>query len=96
MHAAIYEVELVDKERATTNLTENVVPGTALAPGLVAGYWIEVGENRGLSVIVFDSEDATRAFMEEGDPPPTDLIRFHRREIGEVVAHTTARETAKQ
>ena len=96
MHAAIYEVEIVDRERATTNLTANLVPRTAEAPGLVAGYWIGVGEDRGLSVIVFDSEDAARAYMDEGDPPPPDLVRFHRSEIGEVVAHTEARDAARQ
>jgi hypothetical protein len=95
MHAAIYEVE-IDTERARTNLTANLVPRTAEAPGLVAGYWIRVGEDRGLSVIVFDSEDAARAYMDDGDPPPADLVKFHRAEIGEVVAHTEARDAARQ
>jgi hypothetical protein len=88
MHAAILEVRLVDRERATSNLQENIVPGAASAPGIVAGYWIDIGENRGLSVIVFDSEDAVRAYMDSGEPPPPEIVEFVRREVGEVVAHT--------
>jgi hypothetical protein len=88
MHAAIFEVQLVDRERAASNLKQNVVPAAADAPGIVAGYWIDVGEDRGLSVIVFDSEDHARAYMDSGDPPPPDVVKFDRRAIGEVVAHT--------
>jgi hypothetical protein len=88
MHAAIFEVEIVDRERATSNLKDNLVPATAGAPGLVAGYWIDAGENRGLGVVLFDSEEHARAFMDSGEPPPADLVKFVRRDIGEVVAHT--------
>jgi hypothetical protein len=88
MHAVVFEVTLVDRERAQANLDENLVPATAQAPGIVAGYWIQVGADRGVSVVVFESEDDARAYLDQGDPPPADLVKIERRELGEVVAHT--------
>jgi hypothetical protein len=88
MHAVIFEVQIVDRESATSNLKDSIVPTAAEAPGIVAGYWTDIGDDRGLSMIVFESEDAARSYMDSGDPPPPELVKFVRREIGEVVAHT--------
>jgi hypothetical protein len=90
MHAAILDVEVVDRERATTNLRTNVVPRAARAPGFVAGYWLDAGDNRGHGVIVFESEETARAYMDSGEPPPPDLVRIIGSQIVEVVAHAEA------
>jgi hypothetical protein len=90
MHAVIFDVEIVDMERATANLSTNVVPGAAQAPGFVAGYWLNLGNDRGHSVIVFESEEKARAYMDSGEPPPPDLVKFLGAQIVEVAAHAEA------
>ncbi|MBV8937703.1 MAG: hypothetical protein JO095_18130, partial [Alphaproteobacteria bacterium] len=42
---------------------EQVVPQTCQAPGFVSGYWTRAGSS-GLSMTVFESEDAARAASE--------------------------------
>ena len=68
-------------------LHEELVPGLSQAPGFVGGYWVELGENQGTSVVVFESEDAARRVADHAKPPETDAFTVERFDIGEVVAH---------
>ena len=89
MHAVVISVTVNDREAATTNLRENVVPRVSQAPGFVAGYWVALGpEKGGRSVIVFESEEAARGV--EGQirsMPAGDEVTFESIDVGEVVAH---------
>ncbi len=87
MHAVVMNVTINDPERALTALRDEVVPRVSQAPGFVAGYWMRADGNRGMSVIVFESEDAARGASGQIEPPPTGEVTFDSVDIREVVAH---------
>jgi hypothetical protein len=55
--------------------------------GFVAGYWVRVAENRGTSVIAFESEEAARGAADRIVTPPSEAATVDSVEVGEVVAH---------
>jgi hypothetical protein len=57
MHAVVVRVSISDLDAGLKQLQEQVVPGVSQLPGFVTGYWTRKG-NTGLSMIVFESEDA--------------------------------------
>jgi hypothetical protein len=65
VHAVVVKVKINDSEAAESHLRETVVPGVSQAPGFVAGYWTRK-DNTGLSMIVFDSEDAANRASRAG------------------------------
>ena len=65
MHAVLIRVAIHDPEPAIEFLRGEVVPRVSQSPGFVNGYWIRAGENQGWSVIVFESEDAANAMVEQ-------------------------------
>jgi hypothetical protein len=60
MHAVVVEVDLKDEDRARAALSQQVVPGVRQLPGVQAGYWLEPTSGRGLSFVLFDSEQHAR------------------------------------
>jgi len=83
MHAVVVRVSIKDVEDATRALEEQVVPAVSQAPGFVAGYWTRK-DNGGLSMIVFESEDAARTASErirDGVPDSVDLDGVEVREV---------------
>ena len=70
-------------------LRDEVVPRASNAPGSVAGYWLRSQDDHGLSVVVFESEDAAQAAaqMIESQGPPTDAVTLDSVDVREVVAH---------
>lgn len=86
MHAVVVRVTITDPEGATTELRENVVPRVSQAPGFVAGYWTREGSG-GLSMIVFESEDAARAASEQIPQGMPDTVELESVEVREVVAN---------
>ena len=83
MHAVVVRVSIKDVEDATRALEEQVVPAVSQAPGFVAGYWTRK-DNGGLSMIVFESEDAARTASErirDGVPGSVDLDGVEVREV---------------
>ena len=89
MHALVVQSTLNDPEAAVTFAREQVVPLVSGAPGLVAGYWVRLAEERkGTSIVVFESEEAARAMAEQVTPPPDGSVTADSVEVGEVVAHT--------
>ncbi len=85
MHAVIVNVTVKDRDRATKGLTEQVVPRVSQARGFVAGYWLAMPNGKGLSVAVFDSQDAARTMAEHAQPPG-EFVTFDSVEVAEVVA----------
>jgi hypothetical protein len=89
MHAVVVNVTIKDPEPALVGLRDEVVPRASNAPGFVAGYWLRSQDDHGLSVVVFESEDAAQAAaqMIESQGPPSDAVTLDSVEVREVVAH---------
>jgi hypothetical protein len=85
MHAVVTRVTIKDRDAAQSTLRDEVVPRVAGSPGFVAGYWVQVAEDKGSAVIVFESEEAARTAAERLQPPPA--VTFDSVEVGEVVAN---------
>jgi heme-degrading monooxygenase HmoA len=65
MHAVVVKVTINSFETAQQMLRDEVVPRASGAPGFVAGYWTRAEDgNNGLSMVVFESEEAARAASE--------------------------------
>ena len=86
MHAVVVKVTINEVDAATTALQEEVVPRASQAPGFVAGYWTRK-DNAGLSMIVFESEDAARSVSEQIPSGMPDAVTLDEVEVREVVAH---------
>ena len=54
-----------DREEAEKRLREQTVPRVSQLPGVVAGYWTRSDGPDGLSMVVFESEDAARAAADQ-------------------------------
>jgi heme-degrading monooxygenase HmoA len=85
MHAVVTHVTVNDVDAALESLRSEVVPRVSGSPGFVGGYWVRVAENKGVSVVVFESEDAARQASEQIQPPG-DFVTFDSVEVGEVAA----------
>ena len=55
MHALFRRVRIHDGEEANRLLYDEFVRSASQAPGFVAAYWVETGENHGTSVMAFES-----------------------------------------
>jgi hypothetical protein len=90
MHAVVVRVNIDDFDRGRQFLTEQVVPRVSQAPGFVAGYWTRSEDgNSGLSMMVFESEDAARSVVQmmESQPPMDEGVTIEGTEVREVVAN---------
>jgi heme-degrading monooxygenase HmoA len=86
MHAVVVNVTLTqDPEASEAVLREQVVPRVAQAPGFVAGYWTRKG-NDGLSMTVWESEDAATAASEMVRSAVPQGVNLDSIEVREVVA----------
>ena len=86
MHAVVIRVSIKDPENAETDLKEEVVPQVSQAPGFVAGYWTRK-EQTGLSMVVFESEDAAKAASDRIQSGIPDTVELQDVEVREVVAN---------
>jgi hypothetical protein len=86
MHAVVVNVTVNEPEAAGAALNSEVVPRVAQAPGFVAGYWVGFPNGKGVSVVVFESEEAARTASEQAQPPG-DYVTFDSVQVGEVVGH---------
>ena len=86
MHAVVVKVAVNDREAATSQLRENVVPGVSQAPGFVAGYWTRK-DNSGVAMVVFESEDAAKAMSERVPSMVPDVVTLESVDVREVVAN---------
>jgi hypothetical protein len=81
-------VTINDLETGRQFLTEQVVPRVKQAPGFVAGYWTSSANNdNGLSMIVFESEDAASNVAQMIESQAMDEgVTLEGTEVREVVA----------
>jgi hypothetical protein len=86
MHAVVVRVTISDVEQAEAALRDQVVPRVSQAPGFVAGYWTRK-DSGGLSMILFESEDAANAVSERIHADVPDAVTLDGVEVREVVAN---------
>ncbi len=70
MYAAVVTLS-IDPEQApaaAAAFTNDILPRIRSAPGLVAGYWLDPADDRGLAFVVFDTEENAR----QSTPPTAD------------------------
>lgn len=88
MHAIVIQVTIHDFERGRKMLEERIVPTVKQAPGFVTGYWTRSEDDRGLSMIVVDSEEHARGLADMvRSAPPDDGVTLESIDVREVVAH---------
>lgn len=86
MNAAIINVTFKDAAAARAEL-DTLVPQVSAAPGFVAGYWIELAEEKGTSVVVFDSAESAQGWLAMLRAAPEVSVTVDSVEVGEVLAH---------
>ena len=86
MHAVVIKATIIDRKALPTTLTE-LVPVVSGAPGFVAGYWILLGHDQGISILVFDAEDSASVQALATQVAGSDAARIDSVDVGEVTAH---------
>jgi heme-degrading monooxygenase HmoA len=86
MHAVVVRVTINDEDKAERELQEKVVPAVSQAPGFVAGYWTRK-DSTGLSMVVFESEEAARQLADGMSSLIPDTVSFESAEVRRVAAH---------
>jgi hypothetical protein len=90
MYGVISEVAIAPDrgDEAEKMLHEQLIPLVKTAPGFVAGYWLRSDdETTGMSLLLFESEDAARKAVERQPMPPEDApVSQTRMEIRRVLA----------
>lgn len=87
MHAVVVTVAVNDTEASLNRLRDEVVPQVKQMPGVVAGYWTRK-DDKGISMVVFESEDGANAMSERVPTIVPDEVTLENVEVREVVAHT--------
>jgi len=87
MHAVVVRSTVHDVEQGRTFLREEGIPRVRQAPGFVSAHWVRLGDNSGTSMLIFETEEAAQAAVEQlkTNPPPTGAVTINSVEIGEVV-----------
>jgi hypothetical protein len=85
MHAVVVRVTINDPESSESALREQVVPRISQAPGFIAAYWTRK-DNNGLSMSVWQSEDAAQKASEIVRSVAPDGVSVESVEVREVVA----------
>lgn len=85
MHAVVINVSFTDFTAAKGELS-GLVPRVSSAPGFVAGYWIALSQDKGTSVVVFDSEDSAQTLVGMLAGAPAMAVTVDSVDVGEVIA----------
>jgi hypothetical protein len=86
MHAVVVRVTINEREAAEEALKGEVVPTVSQAPGFVAGYWTRGEGSDGLSMVIFESEEAANAAAERIPSSVPEAVTLNEVEVREVVA----------
>jgi len=85
MHAVVIKATITDRDALPTELSD-LVATVSDAPGFVAGYWILLGQNQGISILVFDTEDRASVQAPASQVAGSDAATIDSVEVGEVRA----------
>ena len=86
MQAVVIKATITDRDALPTALDE-LVPEVSGAPGFVAGYWIVVGQDQGIAILVFDSDASASLQALATQVAGSDAATIDSVEVGEVTAH---------
>jgi|InoplaM3SAM_1038581.scaffolds.fasta_scaffold19886_1 hypothetical protein len=92
MYAAIVTLSIdpAQAPAAAAAFTNDILPKIRSAPGLVAGYWLDPADGRGLGFLVFDTEANAR----RSTPPivswPAPGVTIHGTEFRRVAVRVEA------
>ena len=86
MHAVVIRFTINDRLALPTELAE-VVRDASAAPGFVAVYGIALGQDQGISILVFDSEASASLQALGAQVMEHTALTVEPPEVGEVVAH---------
>ncbi|HEX2016058.1 MAG TPA: hypothetical protein VGN69_05125 [Solirubrobacteraceae bacterium] len=88
MYAVLVKVDLsgADPVEGPKHLRENVVPMVKQAPGFQYGTWLSPQDGKGMSLVVFDSEENAKAAAQMAQPgsnpgPGVTVEHCHVREV---------------
>ena len=87
MHAVVVKVTVNDREAAEKRLRDEIIPRVSQLPGVVAGYWTRSDGPDGLSMVVFESEDAARAAADQVPQMVDQTVALESVEVRQVVAN---------
>lgn len=87
MYAVVVDVSISDPEESQRALRERVVPMVSQVPGFVSGVWMEYGEGKGHSVVVFQDEGTANQMAQQvrSNVPPA--VTIDDVSVHEVVAN---------
>jgi hypothetical protein len=87
MHAVVVQVTISDFEKARQALHAETIPRVKAAPGFLGGYWLAPADGKGLSIVLFESEDAARGALPMVQPGsnPSPFVTVESSEVREVV-----------
>jgi hypothetical protein len=86
VYAVVVRVTVNDREAAEKRLQDEIVPRVSQIPGVVAGYWTRADAPDGLSMVVFESEEAARAAAQQVPQMVTEAVTLESVEVRQVVA----------
>ena len=87
MYAIIETVSISDFEHAQKLLHDDVLPFIQETPGFVSGHWLAPVDGKGMSVLLFESEEAARAMADQMQPgrPLNEFVTLDAVEVREVI-----------
>lgn len=85
MHAVVFEVDMKEGwEASAEQELDQIVGFVRSVPGFVRGTWTTDG-SRGLSLILFESEEAARSVADNASMPADAGVTLRSAEVCEVV-----------
>jgi hypothetical protein len=88
MHLVVIPAKFTDGLAAAKSELPGLVSQVSGVPGFVAGYWAAISGDHGTAVVVFESEEAARAFAASmPDGPSPGGVTTGNIEVGEVLGH---------
>jgi hypothetical protein len=86
MHAVVIPFTINDRGALPTVLDE-VVQDVSVAPGFVAVYGVALEQDKGIAILVFDSEASASLQALAAQVMQKNALTVGTPEVGEVVAH---------
>ena len=90
MHALVIEVDIEPgrEDDGIAYLHSDVLPAMKQTPGLVSGYWLASAGGQGLTMLLFENENAAKATAQALDGAPrVEFATVGKVELRDVVAH---------